>query len=349
MCCSDCESMSIGELLALEQGAESRFLKQWLGYTESSGGESLRHAIAGIYEKVEADQILVHSGAEEAVFLFMHSVLSRGDHMVVHWPCYQSLEAVASGLGCRVSRWEAREQDGWNLDLETLRAEIGPKTKVIVINTPHNPTGWLMEEESFRELHRIADHHGIIVFSDEVYRELEYDSTTRLPAACELSPSSVSLGVTSKAYGLPGLRIGWIATHNRGVYNRVSSLKDYTTICSSAPSEFLAEVALRHRGKLVQRNVAIIEDNLARLDLFFTRHSELFSWQRPRAGPIAFPRRLGGDVEKFCDQAIRQAGVLLAPGSLFDHPWNHFRIGFGRRNLPVALERLEKFVDRVRA
>jgi aspartate/methionine/tyrosine aminotransferase len=206
-----------------------------------------------------------------------------------------------------------------------------------------------MEEASFRELHRIADHQGIIVFSDEVYRELEYDSATRLPAACELSPSSVSLGVTSKAYGLPGLRIGWIATHNRGVYDRVASLKDYTTICNSAPSEFLAEVALRHRVKLVQRNVAIIEHNLAKLDLFFARHSELFSWQRPRAGPIAFPRWLGGDVDEFCDQAIHQAGILLAPGTLFDYPWNHFRLGFGRQSLPVALDRLEKFIDRVGA
>jgi aspartate/methionine/tyrosine aminotransferase len=233
----------------------------------------------------------------------------------------------------------------WSLNLDELQREIRADTKVIVVNTPHNPTGWLMEEEQFRELNRIADHHGIIVFSDEVYRESEHNPKLRLPAACDLSPSAVSLGVTSKTYGLPGLRIGWIATRNREVYERMAVLKDYTTICNSAPSEFLAEIGLRHREELIRRNVGIIQDNLAALDLFFEKFSELFWWNRPAAGPIAFPRWLGGAVDHFCQEAVLKAGVLLVPGSIFNHPENHFRIGFGRRSLPDALNRLEEFID----
>ena len=345
MCCSDCEAMSIGDLLDIEPGAESRFRQQWLGYTESEGSPSLRQAIAEIYGGVTANEILVHSGAEEAVFLFMQAVLSPDDHIIVHWPCYQSLKEVAAALGCRVSRWEARAETGWSLDLDDLRREIKSNTRVIVINTPHNPTGWLMEKEQYQELHRIADHSGIVVFSDEVYRESEYDPELRLPAACDVSPNAVSLGVTSKTYGLPGLRIGWIATHNRGVYDRMAALKDYTTICNSAPSEFLAELGLRHREELIRRNVGIIQDNVGRLDRFFEQHSELFNWHRPSAGPIAFPRWLGGSVDEFCEEVVEKAGVLLAPGSIFDHPENHFRVGFGRLGLPAALARLQEFIE----
>jgi aspartate/methionine/tyrosine aminotransferase len=289
--------------------------------------------------------VLVHSGAEEAIFLFMHAVLDPGDHAIVHWPCYQSLAEVAQSIGCQVTRWSAREQRSWSLDVEELRRSIRPNTRVMVINNPHNPTGYLMPRDTFEEAVRIAQEHGILLFSDEVYRESEYDPRDRLPAACDLDENAISLGVMSKTYGLAGLRIGWIATHNAAVYARMAALKDYTTICNSAPSEFLAELALRHREKLVQRNVGIITRNLVVLDDFFLRHADLFSWQRPMAGPIAFPRLLEGDIEDFCDNLIRHASVLLLPGTLFDDNDNHFRIGFGRKNLPEAVSRLEAYLD----
>jgi aspartate/methionine/tyrosine aminotransferase len=148
----------------------------------------------------------------------------------------------------------------------------------------------------------------------------------------------------SKTYGLPGLRIGWIATHNADLYERMAALKDYTTICNSAPSEFLAELALRHRARLAARNLDIIVRNLKALDGFFAQYSEEFGWIRPGAGPIAFPKLLRGDVSEFCHELVTRAGVLLLPGPLFDDEGNHFRIGFGRANMPEALERLEGFL-----
>jgi aspartate/methionine/tyrosine aminotransferase len=125
----------------------------------------------------------------------------------------------------------------------------------------------------------------------------------------------------------------------------MASLKDYTTICNSAPSEYLAEVALRNRQKLVERNLGIIRDNLSRMDEFFSRHADLFSWVRPRAGSMAFPRYLGRNVDQFCDDLVKEAGVLLPPGSVYDDARNHFRLGLGRRNLPQAVERLEGFLS----
>jgi aspartate/methionine/tyrosine aminotransferase len=148
----------------------------------------------------------------------------------------------------------------------------------------------------------------------------------------------------SKTYGLAGMRIGWIATKNKKIYEKMASLKDYTTICNSATSEFLAEVAMRNRQKLIERNVGIIKQNLAVIDDLFQRRADLFAWVRPQAGSMAFPRYLGGDVERFCDALVKQAGVLLLPGSVYDDSRNHFRLGLGRKNLPQAVLTLEEFL-----
>ena len=346
---SDCESLTVGELLDLEPEAEERFRDHWLGYTESQGAPSLRQEISRIYQHISPDQVLVHPGAEEAIFLFMLAVLNPGDHLVVHWPCYQSLHEVARSIGCEVTLWQAHPQDGWALDLDWLERQLRPSTRLIVLNTPHNPTGYLMSPGDFQRLNQIAQQRGLLLFSDEVYRESEHDPSRRLPAACDLYEHAVSLGVLSKTYGLPGLRIGWIATRDPDVYDSMQALKDYTTICSSAPSEFLAELALRHREVLADRSLGTILANLELLDDFFLRYAERFAWMRPSAGPIAFPRLLGEDIEAFCSQLARQAGVLLLPGSLFEYPGSHFRIGFGRRSLPQALLRLESFLQQSRA
>jgi aspartate/methionine/tyrosine aminotransferase len=345
LCSSDCESMTIGELLALSPGAMTRFQQHWLGYTESQGAPRLRDQISTIYDTITPDQVLVHSGAQEAIFLFMQAALKPGDHLIVHAPCYQSLAEVARAMGCQVTFWQGCPSQGWALDLAELRHAIQPATRAVVVNMPHNPTGYLMSAEQFGQLIQIVRDHQLILFSDEVYRESEYAAEDRLPAACDLDALAVSLGVLSKAYGLPGLRIGWIATRNAGIYNAMTALKDYTTICNSAPSEFLAEVALQYRAELAQRSRDIIKANLTALESFFAAHTERFAWQRPSAGPIAFPRLLRGDVDTFCHDLVTTAGVLLLPGSVYEDNGNHFRIGFGRRNLPDAITRLDEFLQ----
>jgi aspartate/methionine/tyrosine aminotransferase len=344
LCASDCESVTVADLLGLEPDARERLDRLALGYTQSPGSPALRQEITRLYQTIRREEVLVHSGAEEAIFLFMHAALGPGDHAVIHHPCYQSLRDVPRSLGCRVSEWEADEREGWRLTAEGLTRLLRPNTRVIVLNTPHNPTGYLMPEETFREVSEIAEANGIVLFSDEVYRESEHEAIDRLPAACDLNPRAVSLGVMSKTYGLPGLRIGWVATRNAAILEGMAALKDYTTICASAPGEFLAEVALRHREALTKRNRRIIHDNLRLLDEFLDRHADRFRWERPKAGPIGFPRLLRGSAERFCEAAVRDAGVLLLPGSVYDDPEEHFRIGFGRRNFPEGLTRLAELL-----
>lgn len=345
LCSSDCEAMSVADLLALEEGAAEKFQNVWLGYTESLGSPALRKMVSKIYKTIQPEEILVHTGAEEAILLFMQVVLKQGDHVIVHVPCYQSLTEIAKGIGCDVSPWLAREENNWALDLDELKRLVRPNTKVIVVNTPHNPTGYLMSRTDFESVNRFAQENNLLLFFDEVYRESEYDPSVRLPAVCDMGEHAVSLGVTSKTYGLAGLRIGWIATKNKKIYDSMAWLKDYTTICNSAPSEFLAEVAMRNRGKLAERNLGIIKNNLEVMDDFFARHADLFSWIRPQAGSMGFPKLLKGDIEDFCDKVVREVGVLLLPGTMYDDTGNHFRVGLGRKNLPQAVERVEEYLS----
>ncbi len=346
LCSSDCETVTVGELLDLEPGARERFEQLRLGYTETPGAPTLRQAITPLYTTIRPDQVLVHAGAQEAILLAMQATLQPRDHVVAQTPCYQSLAEVARTLGCEVSLWPARRaDDGWHFDLEWLRDHLRPTTRLVVINTPHNPTGWLMPRGEFTAMIDLLKQHNILLFCDEVYRELEFNPGERLPAACDAYANAISLGVMSKTYGLAGLRIGWVATHRADILQRMAALKDYTTICSSGPSEFLAEVGLRHRDRLAARNLGIIRDNLALLDAFFRRHGDRFTWIRPRAGPIAYPRWLGGDVGRFCQRAVEEAGVMLLPGTVYDDTTPHFRIGFGRKTMPEALIALERWLD----
>jgi len=330
----------------MEPGSAEKFQATWLGYTESQGSPTLRKEICNLYTTIQPEDVLVHSGAEEAIYLFMHAMLKENDHVIVHAPHYQSLSEVAKGIGCQVSPWLAREENSWALDMDELRHLMRPSTKAIVVNIPHNPTGYLMSRADFDELHKIAQEKKLLLFCDEVYRESEYDPADRLPAGCDYGEHAVSLGVTSKTYGLAGLRIGWIATKNKDIYRKMASLKDYTTICNSAPSEFLSEVALRNRQKLIDRNLGIIQHNLSVVDDLFTRYSSLFTWVRPKAGSMGFPKLLKGDIERFCDDLVKKSGVLLLPGTMYDDSGNHFRLGLGRKNLPQAVERLEEYLSK---
>jgi aspartate/methionine/tyrosine aminotransferase len=348
LCASDCESVTVGELLDMSPGAETELKDLWLGYTESRGHPLLREQIAALYADadVDADRVLVHTGAEEAIFNLMNVLLEAGDHLIVHYPCYQSLMQVARSIGCDITLWKADAEADWALDLSYLKREIRRNTKLVVINCPHNPTGYLMPHDEFAEVLTLSRRHGFTVFSDEVYRFLEYNPGHRLPGACECDDRGVSLGVMSKSLGLAGLRIGWIATRNRRLYDQMAEFKDYTTICNSAPSEFLSTLALKNRQRLWQRNLRIIQENLEILDTFFADHHDRFEWIRPKAGPIAFPVYKGGDVDRFCRDLFEQSGVLLLPGTLYDPSYRNFRIGFGRKGLPEGVRRLEAYIQR---
>ena len=319
-----------------------------LGYTESTGDPLLRRAIAALYETIEPDEILTFAGAEEAVFCLLNVTLGPGDHAIVTWPGYQSLYEVGRAAGAEVTLHELRETDGWALDLDRLRRQLTPSTRLIVVNVPHNPTGMLPDQGTFNELVTIAEEAGARLLVDEVYRGLELNEADRLPAGADASRGAVSLGVMSKAYAMAGLRIGWLASHDRDLLARVAAFKDYTTICSSAPSEILSIIALRSHDRVLRRSRDIVAGNLERLDGFFEDWADRFTWVRPRAGSIGFPRLTvpGVRIEDWAAGLVEAEGVLLLPATQFGHPGNHFRVGFGRTDLPEAVARMEAYAAR---
>ena len=346
LCASDCESFSIKELLSLEPESENKLKNLRLGYTESQGNTELRGEISNLYVNMKPENIIIFSGAEEGIFIFMNVYLNTGDHIIVQFPAYQSLFEVANSIGCEVTKWIMSESNNWELDLNFLHDNIKNNTKAIVINCPHNPTGYLMSKEKFNAIIEIARKNNITIFSDGVYRYLEYNEAERLPNMCDYYDKGISLGVMSKAFGLAGLRIGWIAVKDKILLEKLLSFKNYTTICNSALSEFFSTLALRNKNIILERNLKIIKNNIQLLEAFFNKNKQFFSWIKPKAGCIAFPRiKFDKNVEDFCLDLFNSTGVLLLPGTKYDYDDKHFRIGFGRKNMPAGLRLLEDYLE----
>jgi aspartate/methionine/tyrosine aminotransferase len=347
LCASDVEGWRMADLLELADEATAAL---WhglrLGYTEAPGHPLLRAEVARLYETIEPAEVLVFAGAEEAIFCLSNVLLGPGDHAVVTWPGYQSLYEVGRAAGADVTLHDLREADGWALDPERLIAALRSTTRLVVVNAPHNPTGMLPTAGEWQRLTDELARRGIHLLADEVYRFLELDPTDRLTAGADAFERGVSLGVMSKSFALAGLRIGWLAMHDRELLARCARFKDYTTICSSAPAEILALIGLRARDVVLARSRRIVEANLERLDRLFLERSDRLAWVRPRGGSIGFPRLLDDEpIDRFAERLVEAEGVLLLPGSRFGFEGNHFRIGFGREDLPVAVAGLERFLE----
>ncbi len=262
------------------------------------------------------------------------------------------MESLALATGAEVTGLALPPENGWVLDLDRLKRALRPNTRLVAVNFPHNPSGAVPDHATFKALVDLCEARGIRLFCDEVHRGLELDPARRLTQAADLSPMAVSLNVTSKSYGLAGLRVGWLASRDRALLARLERRKHYTSISNSGPSEFLTTLALRHGEAIQARNRAIVRRNLPLFDSLFARWPELFDWERPQGGCICFPRYRGADgVEAFCRDLVEQAGVLLAPASLFrsslaDTPTDRFRVGVGRSNPEPALEAIQRFLER---
>jgi len=340
---SDAQSLALPQLVALADAADRAALDNvWLGYTETRGAPDLRAAIAATYDCRSNEEILCFAGAEEGIYAAMRALLNPDDHAIVVTPNYQAVETVPLAI-CAVTGVPLDPTDGWSLDLDRVAAAIRPGTKLVSINFPHNPTGKILERDRFDALVALCRRHGLWLFSDEVYRPLGPEGTVHLPQAADVYERGISLGVMSKAYGLPGLRIGWIACADRELLAQLERYKHYLSICNAAPSERLAVIALKARDTILARNRRLVTENLALLDAFFADHPDLFDWMRPDGGCVAYPRYRGADgVEAFARSLVEEAGVLVLPSSIYRSDLNEtapdrFRIGFGRSGLGDGL------------
>jgi aspartate/methionine/tyrosine aminotransferase len=343
---SDCESLLLNDLLEMaDPDCTAMWVNLTLGYTESAGHPLLREEISKLYEKIQPQNVLVVN-PEEGIFLTMQTLLSPGDDIVAIHPAYQSLHEVARLVGANVIPWELiPDRSSWRIDLQALESSITPRTRLLVINFPHNPTGFLPGLRDLKAIVDIARRHHLYLFSDEMYRMLEYAPGQRLPGVCDLYEMGISLSGMSKAFAMPGLRIGWLATRNAGVMEHYQTFRDYTTICNSAPAEVLGLIGLRSKEQILERNLKIIQKNITAAEQFFSTYPDLFTWMPPQAGSTAFPRWLGSPrSDEFCESTVEKKGVMIVPGSMFDYPGGHFRVGLGRRNFTEALARVDAYL-----
>jgi aspartate/methionine/tyrosine aminotransferase len=325
--------LSIKELLAYDDDKEAidSITNLALGYNDANGAISLREAIAKTYSECTPENILITIGAIEANFLIFHLLLNKGDHVVVQFPAYQQLYSVPEAMGCNVAYWRCRDDNGFKFDLADLRKLIQPDTKLIVINTPHNPTGAVLSNSEMAEIYDLAEAVGAYVFSDEAYRWLHVPSSTyNFQPAFNLGSSAISTGTMSKPFGLPGLRIGWIAAQPH-LIEKCRSTRHYISLCPGKVDDTLAAIAFRNKDKIFKRNEQMITENLFALKEWVDRRADILSYHYPAAGLLCMLRyHLDIPSVQLADKLAEQYSVLLAPGSVFGLE-GYLRLGFGQR------------------
>ncbi|MGZ3692849.1 MAG: aminotransferase class I/II-fold pyridoxal phosphate-dependent enzyme [Bdellovibrionota bacterium] len=345
---SDCESVSIAELIQLGGGSPTEFLQVRLGYPEMPGSQALRQKIASLYENLSADQVLVLGSPIEGIYLTMQALLEKGDHVVVLSPAYDALFNVAEHVSGNVSRWFlANDGKTWSLDFAQLEKLLASPTKLLVINFPHNPTGFLPTKAELKRLVEIADRHGVRIYADEIYRGLEYNPGTRLPSVAELSESAIVLSGASKSQGLPGLRFGWLATKDIAAYKKLLDRKTYTSMCSTQAGEYLGKMAIRASPKLIEKNLNIIRNNLGIAETFFAKWQGRADWLKPLAGSVSLIKLHEKSAEKFCHELANDFGVVLLPARFMGYEDHYARIGFGRTNFASGMEAFDKALSAI--
>ena len=327
--------MTTNGLLALvseeeRHATQERLLNLPLGYSEACGTLELRQALADTYEGCSPDNILVTTGAIEANFLLFNVLLQAGDHVIAAYPAYQQLYSVPRAIGCDVSLWNVGSDTGFRYDLDELEKLITPKTRMIVVNTPHNPTGAMLSQEELRRVYELAESNGAMVVCDEAYRWLTIPGGAPLASPIfNMGTSGISVGTVSKPFGLPGLRIGWIAT-TKEIVSQCWGMRDYVSLSPGKLNDALALLALKHRDKIIERNNGIIVANLGSMQVWAARHSDIISWQAPRAGLLSLLRyNLDIPSVDLSNKLAEEYSVMLAPGSAFGYE-NHLRLGIGQ-------------------
>ena len=321
-----------------------------LGYSEARGTLALRTALAQTYARAEPDDILVTTGAIEANFLVFHALLNDGDHVVAVAPAYQQLHSVPRALGCDLSLWSVVTDNGFAYDLNRLEALVRDNTRLIVINAPHNPTGAILSEDDLRAIVRIADRVGAWILSDEAYRWLDHPGGAPLPPPLhDLYDRGISVGTLSKPFGVPGLRIGWLAATVE-LAQRAWSIRDYVSLSPAKLSDTIARTIIEHRQPVLERNAQIIAANLETANAWFVEHADIVDWTPPQAGLLAMMRyALPMPSLALADALARDARVMLAPGSAFGIE-GHLRIGIGQRPdvFRAGLDRAASYLRRLR-
>ncbi len=338
---SDCDGFSLDYVLSKASTAE---LKLWdnltLGYKDSTGDPLLREAIARHYNTVRPDDVFVITPGE-ANYILMKISLSPGDEIVCMKPSYQSLYQVAKDIGCKIKFWEPDTHGSFNSD--DLSNLVSEETKMVVINFPHNPTGYYPSRQELDTIISIVSKHDTLLYSDEMYHKLVHDPAKINDSLVDLYENTISLWGTAKSFGLAGLRIGWVVSHNHELLQKMKLFRDYLSICNSAPSEILTMIALNNSEEFIEVNLNKIRGNKKIFAEFVGRHSDFIKdYIEPGAGSTAFVKlNLNIPTLDYSERLVRETGIMTVPAEMFEYGQSSIRIGFGRANMLEALKAWE--------
>ena len=345
------DSVSVDELFEIAKADKKKFFDRFcsrrLTYGAIWGAEEFKKGICGLYRSVAPEQVVTTHGAAGANHLVFYSLIEPGDEVISIMPTYQQLYSIPESFGAVVKIMNLKKENGYRVDAEELKSLVTPKTKMICINNPNNPTGALMSSGELKAIVKIAENAGAYLLCDEVYRFLTQEDGYPESVA-DLYEKGISVSSMSKIFSLAGLRLGWIASRDKAFMESLLIHRDYNTISCGLFDEAIAAVALEHADALLARSKAIVRRNLAILDKWVAGQKHI-SYAKPQAGTTAL---LFYDFDmpsdEFCRRLLKETGAFLTPGVCFEMG-NSLRIGYAcdTADLVGGLARLGEFIDEV--
>jgi aspartate/methionine/tyrosine aminotransferase len=335
-------SWTLNDILGLATEEErQRFMDHNLVYGRPAGAEGLRAAIADM-QGVPVDAVQVVTGASEALLVLMWLAAEPGANVIIPQPGFTTFSALPESLHLETRCYAVRRENGFRIDIEQIKQLADRNTKLVLVNSPHNPTGATVSDAELDSLHEFTSSRGIQLVSDEVYHPIYHGQATKSAARL---PHATVIHDFSKAFPLSGVRSGWMIEHDASRRQRYWNARAYFSISNTSAGEMLAEIATRHRNTILGRTQETATRNLRQLNAFMDEHRETLGWIPPRGGMTAFPWLVSGENSRAFCQAAAEQGILLAPGDCFDAP-SHFRLGFAAMidKFPAALDRLGEFV-----
>ena len=340
---SNPQAFSIQELnQLLDENLFAMDSLQQLNYVPDEGTESLRSAISLLFTNISVPEIVITSGAQEAIFCCIHALLETNDKVLAITPIFEPLLSTAQEIGCQIITQSLQPKTVWELDLNQLEQNLKQGIKLLILNFPHNPTGAMLTFQQLNQIISLCDKYDCWLLSDEVFRGLEHEESNRLPCVADIYPKGISIGVLSKSFALPAIRVAWVASQNKWLMQRLIEIKAYLSICNSFIDSIISEKVIKQHQKIWQRNRKIILANKFILNEYMNNHSEYFSYSVPEAGCLAFPIFKPFSVERFAENLVYTNKLLVLPSSVFYTSINGFRLSLGSKDFNDKIELLHK-------
>ena len=322
-----------------------------LSYSPVQGDVVLRQEIVKFHQGlnyhsriITADSAVTFCGAQEALSAIYQAVLSAGDEMVIMTPSYPSLVSMAKSMGVIVREIALGADNHWQANIDDFKQVVNNKTQLIVLNSPHNPTGSVIDSELAKQILQLAQHYQCYLLSDDVSQASNYCDLALAHGYLDY-PKSIVVGVMSKSLGLAGVRIGWAVTPNNTLLQSLMAIKAVHSICCSKMDEKLALLALQNSQEILTHNNQLISDNIALFSALVARHPEKLHWHKPQAGMLALVEVKNiNSIISWSHKLAKQSGILALPSELFGLSGNYFRLGLGQKSFANTLEKFENYL-----